>query len=383
MKHIVVGVPHYGGFSGEFIDSVMFLLSNWKGQYTWLRMKSALVYKARNQMFEHAKMVGADWLLMVDSDIVFPDDALNKLVSLDKDICTGVYYKKAPPHRPEVYRWTGKQVNVHENYSKVPESPFKVDSCGGGFMLISKKVLQGMDRNPFNHILHDDELIGEDTSFCMRVADKGYEIWCEPTIDLGHIGEATVKREHWQFARQQILNRDRQPDGIDGWTSTEELKFLAERAKLASNIVEIGSWKGRSTKVLLEASQGFVHAIDHFNGTDKDGDDWSGILAKEQDVKSEFLKNVGHYPNLRLHEMSSGDAAQFFNDNSLDMVFIDGDHTYKGVKQDIDTWLPKMKKGGIICGHDYDIGWPGVVQAVDETFGKTNTVGTIWYKEVA
>jgi predicted O-methyltransferase YrrM len=61
-------------------------------------------------------------------------------------------------------------------------------------------------------------------------------------------------------------------------------------------------------------------------------------------------------------------AADRFQDESFDLVYIDGDHTYEGVVKDLAAWYPKVKKGGIICGDD--IGWPGVKKAVDEFFIK-------------
>lgn len=68
-------------------------------------------------------------------------------------------------------------------------------------------------------------------------------------------------------------------------------------------------------------------------------------------------------------KMTSAEASVFIKDGCLDLVFIDGDHTYSFVKQDIQLWLPKVRKGGIISGHDYnDCGWTGVKQAVDEAF---------------
>ena len=68
-------------------------------------------------------------------------------------------------------------------------------------------------------------------------------------------------------------------------------------------------------------------------------------------------------------KMTSEKAAKFFTDGCLDLVFIDANHTYPFVKQDIQLWLPKIKKGGIICGHDYnDFMHVGVKQAVDEIF---------------
>jgi len=61
-------------------------------------------------------------------------------------------------------------------------------------------------------------------------------------------------------------------------------------------------------------------------------------------------------------------AASLFADNELDFVFIDADHTYKSVQQDIQAWYAKVRNGGIIGGDDYTTKWPGVPQAVNEFF---------------
>jgi predicted O-methyltransferase YrrM len=76
--------------------------------------------------------------------------------------------------------------------------------------------------------------------------------------------------------------------------------------------------------------------------------------------------------------MASVNAAKLFPDNSIDIVFIDACHEYECVKEDINAWLPKIKKGGIISGHDYQWGddkrpeGAPVKKAVDEIFGVTN-----------
>ena len=67
------------------------------------------------------------------------------------------------------------------------------------------------------------------------------------------------------------------------------------------------------------------------------------------------------------------EASQYFDDGSVDCLFIDAGHSYEAVIKDIEAWLPKMKTNGIMAGHDYTA-WDGVNKAVDEKFGKIHKV---------
>ena len=87
--------------------------------------------------------------------------------------------------------------------------------------------------------------------------------------------------------------------------------------------------------------------------------------------------------------MPSVEAAKSVDDKSLDYAFIDAEHTYKAVKQDVEAWLPKVKTGGLLIGHDYTRRFKGVKQAVQERFGanlKRDSMfvrfGDVWYVEV-
>lgn len=72
-----------------------------------------------------------------------------------------------------------------------------------------------------------------------------------------------------------------------------------------------------------------------------------------------------HYETIR---GGSSESARFFDDGSVDFVFIDANHTYDFVKADVLAWLPKIKPGGIIAGHDYNAPHE-VERAVNEIFG--------------
>lgn len=74
-------------------------------------------------------------------------------------------------------------------------------------------------------------------------------------------------------------------------------------------------------------------------------------------------------------------AAAQVPDASLDFVFIDADHSYEAVRRDISAWRSKVKPDGWLGGHDYNRKFPGVINAVDFTFGRNHVVtlpGSIW-----
>jgi hypothetical protein len=163
--------------------------------------------------------------------------------------------------------------------------------------------------------------------------------------------------------------------GIEGWMHFDELLWLNDRAKEMRNIIEIGSWKGRSTHALLSGCKGNVTAVDNFIGS-KDPHDKAFYSANSFE---DFKKNVGHFENLKIVEGDSLETAKDIPDKSFDMVFIDAGHSYEEVIADIDAW--KNKARVLLCGHDYHYPWLGVIKAVDEKLGLLSGVkNSIWYK---
>jgi hypothetical protein len=133
---------------------------------------------------------------------------------------------------------------------------------------------------------------------------------------------------------------------------------------------EIGVAEGRFTAGLLTLCPDLLLvAVDDFAPGYKTwmGTEWT---AQQQAAnRSEFRKVMRAYPErIGLLEMTSESAARFWAE-ILDFVFIDADHSYEAVKADIAAWLPKIRNGGWITGHDYDPEkFPGVVRAVEESF---------------
>ncbi len=97
--------------------------------------------------------------------------------------------------------------------------------------------------------------------------------------------------------------------------------------------------------------------------------DYSGYKGEDSfEYTKKFLKDYSD--RINLIRKTSEEASKLFEDESLDFVYIDGNHTYEHVIRDINLWAPKVKSGGIVAGHDYDGAFSGTVKAVNEYCNK-------------
>ena len=176
---------------------------------------------------------------------------------------------------------------------------------------------------------------------------------------------------------------------LEGFHSTDIVNFyklIIQQAHPNQHFVEVGSFKGKSTAFMAVEISNSKKSI-KFDCVDT----WLGspqhqLGARSQDddvlnntLYEKFLYNIRPVKRIvNPIRNTSVDAAKLYENNSLDFVFIDADHSYESVREDIDAWLPKIKKGGIISGHDYSEHWPGVVKAVDETFNEIKLYESCW-----
>lgn len=179
---------------------------------------------------------------------------------------------------------------------------------------------------------------------------------------------------------------------IQGWFDYEDFyKFVVDALPETARVAELGVWKGKSTRYLAELIQASgkaieLHAVDTFAGSPNEIET-THAEAKDGCIMCDFLTNVGEpfADFVQIHKSDTAEAVATFGKKKFDFVFIDADHAYESVKKDIAAWLPKVKKGGIIAGHDYEPAWSGVMQAVNEAFGdrvKVYKNSTVWYVTV-
>lgn len=151
--------------------------------------------------------------------------------------------------------------------------------------------------------------------------------------------------------------------------------------------VEVGVFRGVMSSLLLKGGVSRLFMVDNWLPTNKQPKaykatrDGMAHLSAEEAVsnRDKALAVARRHPGAAVVlGMDSINAAAQINDGSMDFVFLDGDHSYEGVIADIAAWVPKVRKGGWIGGHDYDNDHPdydfsGVKRAVDEVFGAVGT----------
>jgi hypothetical protein len=156
------------------------------------------------------------------------------------------------------------------------------------------------------------------------------------------------------------------------------LHRLAKRAVCA----EIGVYQGRFSELILRITRPEkLHLIDPWKYESDPAYERSfmgrlkGQSQERMDAMYETVVKVFKSKRVDIHRAASSACSSLFPDNYFDWIYIDGNHQYEFVKQDLESYFPKVKKGGSIAGDDYDRGpshWSkdGVKRAVDEFVSK-------------
>lgn len=171
---------------------------------------------------------------------------------------------------------------------------------------------------------------------------------------------------------------------LDGWLSSHEGFFLYEAAKTAKkgNIVEIGSWLGKSTICLASGakagSKSKIFAVDPHKGEFSKG---NGIGKKAPTFKAfqQNLKKAGIASYVKPLVTTSKNAAKSWK-GPIQLLFIDGLHDYKNTKLDFSVWSPFLAKNGVIAFHDAFCGHKGPEKVIREELlpnGEWHDIGVI------
>jgi len=194
-------------------------------------------------------------------------------------------------------------------------------------------------------------------------------IWYKTDINLSNLHNIKIqikKNDILLFEEVLSTNNKNEIDKINYIQTREELLDIVPKNSIG---VEVGVFKGDFSKIILKKIQPFLfYMIDPWSGQinsgDKNGNNIEFING-EQYYFDKIIPEFLFIPNTKILRDYSSIIANF-PDNYLDWIYIDGNHDYDNVKNDLKYSFPKIKNGGYIMGHDYTSLFPGVIQAVNE-----------------
>lgn len=147
-------------------------------------------------------------------------------------------------------------------------------------------------------------------------------------------------------------------------------------------MAEVGCYYGESTLMWASSEKIIkIYAIDPWEDfyDINDGASQKGNMAEVENVFDENIKGISKIIKCKQKSLI---AAEKIENKSLDFVYLDGSHKHEDVMNDIKTWIPKIKNGGILGGHD--ITWRDVASAVQKTIGQPDFIfpDTSWAKRL-
>lgn len=150
-------------------------------------------------------------------------------------------------------------------------------------------------------------------------------------------------------------------DQVQGWFNGLRLyRDAVTRAHNGSILVEVGAWKGRSTSFMGVEVANSGKKIDFFTVDTWLGSATEAAQVNDPDVQKGvlfdvFRRNIASIEQyVRPIRCKSVEAAEEFGDGSIDFIYLDAGHTYDDVRSDLAAWWPKLKRGGIIAGDDWE-----------------------------
>lgn len=211
MKKICIGIPHTGMFHWNTVTSLLGLKAPQNTRILFHMIGSCLVYDAREKIVEFAKNKQCDYVVMLDSDMIPPNDMLEKmfyhLENNEKiDMITGMAFKRTPPFQPCFYTKLTYDINTYKPYLESPiewqQGGGLMDIAGAGLACVMIKMsLFEKISLPYFFPLPN---LGEDLTFCLKAKQEGKATFVVDTsIDVGHCSNIPIYEEHFRACYEE------------------------------------------------------------------------------------------------------------------------------------------------------------------------------------
>lgn len=185
---VAICIPHLGLIKAQTVQSLVKLIKNIKVDYRVLMAEGSILHVTRERLCKKAIELGCSHVLFVDSDMSFESDALDRLLKRDKDII-GVLYNTKDESKTLTVKIHDENGNIIKEIDDT--ELMKCAAVATGFMLIKTEVFKKLPHPWFFWESTEDGEVktGEDMFFCNKARKAGYEVYCDCSIPIGHVGD--------------------------------------------------------------------------------------------------------------------------------------------------------------------------------------------------
>ena len=191
---ILIAMPTNRGVNPKTLQCLFELIEYNKDKYDLeviVPEEGYTIAENRNYIGVQALQSGAEYLLMLDDDMTFKPELLEKLVSNNKDICGVAYHPRSETAKITKYLDEVHCVVLDNNKDPKYKDVFECHATGTGIILIKCDVFKKVPQPWFEFEYHKNGCckVGEDWHFCIKAKKHGIKTWTDPTVYVGHLGE--------------------------------------------------------------------------------------------------------------------------------------------------------------------------------------------------
>jgi len=195
MLKITIGLPVYGGFYPQTLQCLLELVNH--GGYDFhivVAENGYTIAENRNYIAVKALNNNSDYILMIDSDMTFEPDLLDKLVADDKDILGVAYHPRSDTGQIIKFLDEVNFIRLEQSNDPKYKQTFECHATGTGIILIKVEVFKKVPRPWFEFEFYDTGQckLGEDWYFCEKAKKYNIKTFTNPIVRIGHIGEKII-----------------------------------------------------------------------------------------------------------------------------------------------------------------------------------------------
>lgn len=195
---IMIGIPIGKPMEFDAVKSLLQLsLLKTEVEYVFRLVSNSLVYEAREELARQFMASDCEYLFFLDSDMFVDPRTPLLLARHNRDIVTAKAFKRVPPYSPCFYT----KVDIQDDGKTVLQVPLQygqgllpIQGCGMACCLIHRSAFERVPKPWFFPMPQ----LGEDLAFCYRAKRAGVELFCDTTIQAGHIGQVQILEEHFR-----------------------------------------------------------------------------------------------------------------------------------------------------------------------------------------